>query len=98
MLDADKSLFDIDVRSAVLAHGPELYQMAVRAELLYGEQYIQSPHHIVNLGKDGVLAVYHRIWRRALFREMHDRVGFKLRQHRSQKIVIGDVAGKSFDS
>ena len=74
MLDGDVAFFDIDIGSAVLAHRPQLHQVAVGPELPQREQQVQRSDHVVDLREDRVLAVDHGIRRGALFGEVHHRV------------------------
>ena len=97
VLDADVAFFDIDIGRAVFAHGSELDQMAVGLELAEGEEEIERADDVVHLGEDGVLAVDHRIGRGALLGKMDHGVGAHGFDGGSEKIVVGDIAGKLVD-
>ncbi len=73
----DVAFFDVDVGRAVLAHGAQLDQVAIRPELLQGEEEVQRADHVVDLGEHRVFAVDHRVRRGALLGEMNDGVRSK---------------------
>src|ERR1700722_76166 len=97
VLNGDVAFFDIDVRRAVLAHGPKFDQMAIRLKFTKSKKKIQSSDHVVRLGKDGMALVDHRIGSRALFGEMNNGFGLKTFDHRGQEFVVGDVSDVGVD-
>jgi hypothetical protein len=71
------AFLDVNVRGAILAHGTELYHVAVRRKLLDGVQKVDGAHDVVGLCVDGPLPVYHAVRCRALLTKVHD--GFRLK-------------------
>src|SRR5713226_8281515 len=97
VFDGDVALLDVDVRRAVLAHGPQFDEVPIRQEFADGEKDVQCSDDVVDLREDGVLAVNHRVGSRALFREVDHRFRLEGLERGSEKVVVGNVADEQFD-
>jgi hypothetical protein len=78
VLDLEESFRDVEVRSSVLPHGPQLHEMAVGVEVADGELEIEGVDDVVRLHPHGVLAVDHRVGSRRALAEMDDRLGLEV--------------------
>ena len=97
VLNGDVAFFDVDIRSAVLAHRTQLDEVAIGLEFAQREQQIERPHDIVDLGENRMFAVDHRIRSRTLFGKMHHSIRFKRLDERRQKVILRHIADKKFD-
>ena len=97
VVDLDEALFDVDVRRSVLAHRPQLDQVRLRREVLHGEQDVQRPHDVVDLGDHGVAARQHRERRGPVLGVVHDRLGLEALEHVLDELPVCDVADERPD-
>src|SRR5690348_3409846 len=97
MLNFYEPFFDVDIRCAVFAHGPQLHQMAVALEFTDDKENVESADYVVHLREDSMPAVDHGIRSRALFGEVHDRLRLESSEHRGKKLVIGHISDERFD-
>src|SRR5208282_1084643 len=97
VFDGDVAFFDVNVRSAVFAHGAEFDQVAIGLQFAEGEKQIQRADYVVDLGVDGVAAVNHGVGGGALFGEVDDGLGFETLDEVAEEFVVSDVADVGFD-
>ena len=97
VVDRQVALFDVDVGRPVLAHGAELDQVRLGADVADREQDIEVADDVVRLGVRRVPDVDHRIWRRRLLAVMDDRVGPDVADHRFDEAVVDQVADRQSD-
>ena len=96
VLDLDVALLDVDVRGPVLAHRPELDQMARWDVLTQGEQEVERPDNVVHLGLDRVATGDHRVRSRGLLGVVHDGLGEEVGDHALEErriLGIADMSG-----
>jgi hypothetical protein len=92
VLDLDVALFDVDVGRAVLAHRPELHEVAVGHVLAQREEQVQRADDVVALGLDRVAAGDHRVRRGGLLGVVHDALGQELTDHAVEEVAVLEVA------
>src|SRR5262249_47279794 len=97
VLDGDIAFFDVDIGRTVLAHGAELDEMTVRGEFANRKEHVQCADNVIHLSEDRVLTVDHRIRSRTLLGEVDDSFRLETLDHRSEKIVIGDITDEKLD-
>ena len=97
VLDLDVTLFDVDIRRAILAHRPELHQVTIVRKLSQRKQHVQCADHVVDLRERCVAAVNHRVGRGALLREMNHGFRLEFLNRSGQKFVVGHVSDEEFD-
>ena len=97
VLDGQVALLDVDVRRPVLAHRPELDEVAVRRAVADGEHDVEVADDVVGLGVRGVPDVDHRVGRRGLLAVVDDRVGAEPVDDRFDEGVVGQVADEELD-
>ena len=92
VLDLDVALLDIDVGLAVLAHRPELDQVALGDVVADREEQVEVADHVGVLGLDRGLARGHRVGRRGLLAVVDDRLGGGLGDHLFEQVAVLDRA------
>jgi hypothetical protein len=92
VVDGDETLLDVDVGRAILAHRPELDQVAVRHELLDRKHHVDVADHVVVLREHRALAINHGVGGGPLLAEVHDRVGAEGGDGLRQELPVADVA------
>src|SRR5579875_3667162 len=97
MVDFDKTLFDIDIGSAIFAHSAELDKVAVGGEFFDGVKDIERANEVVGLGEDSVLAVNHRIGGGTLLGEVDDGFRLEVAKDGGQRFVIRHIADTHLD-
>src|SRR5271155_1657626 len=97
VLDGDVAFFDVNVRSAVLAHGAEFDEVAIGLQFAQSKKQIQRADYVVDLGVHGVATVNHGVGGRALFGEMNDGLGFEIFDYVAEEFVVADIAHVGFD-
>lgn len=95
--DRDVTLLDVDVGGPVLAHGPELHEVAILSELLDREEHVEGPDHVVVLREDGPRAVDHGVRSRALLAEVDHGVGLEGLEGVGEELEVADVAHEELD-
>ncbi len=95
--DLDEALFDVDVGGAVLPHGAELHEVDGGIALGDGVEQVERPHHVVDLGVDGVGPVDHGVGGAALLGEVHDGLGLEALEQGLAEAVVGEVADEGLD-
>ena len=81
VVDLDEPLLDVDVGGPVLAHRPELHQVAIRHLVADRPEQVEGADHVRVLGLDRGVAGAHRVRRRRLLRVVDDRLGDDLVDH-----------------
>src|SRR6266487_3775013 len=92
MVNFNKSLFDIYVWSAVLAHRAQFHKMAVGREFFYRIQNVECPNDIIYLCENGMLAINHGVRSRALFGKMYDCLRLNVSKDGGKRLVIHHIA------
>jgi dolichyl-phosphate-mannose-protein mannosyltransferase len=88
VLDLDVPLFDVDVGLAVLAHRPELDQMALGDVVANREEQIEVADHVRVLGLDRLLTRGHRVGSRCLLAVVDDRFGANLGDDAVEEVAV----------
>src|ERR1700733_255495 len=97
VLDFDVALFNVDIRRTVLAHRPELHQVAVVVEFAQREQQVQRADHVIYLRERGVAPVNHRIRSGALLGEVDPGFGLEFVERFGEELVVGHVTDEQVD-
>ncbi len=97
VLDLDVALLDVDVGLAVLAHRPELDQVAVGDVVADREEQVEVADHVGVLGLDRLLARGHRVGRRGLLAVVDDRLGADLGDDAVEEVAVLDRADEAAD-
>ena len=90
VLDLDVALLDVDLGLAVLAHRPELDQVAVGDVVADREEQVEVADHVGVLGLDRLLAGGHRVGRRGLLAVVDDRLGAGLGDDAVEEVAVLD--------
>ena len=97
VLDLDEALLDVDVGRPVLAHRPELDEVAVGHPVAQREQQVQRADHVRLLRVDRVAAGDHRVRRRRLLAVVDDRLGQHVGDDLVEELAVVDVADHRLD-
>ena len=97
VLDLDVALLDVDLGLAVLAHRPELDQVAVGHVVADREEQVEVADHVRVLGLDRLLARGHRVGRRGLLAVVDDRLGAGLGDDAVEEVAVLDRADEAAD-
>jgi len=97
MRNGNVPLFDIDVRSAILAHRAEFDQMTIRCVIGNRIEHVQRTDDIIDMGEHSVLTVDHRIGSAPLLTEMDNRLRLKITDDRLQEGVVTQIANERCD-
>ena len=92
VLDLDEALLDIDVGRAVLAHRPELHQVAVRNVFAHREQEVERADDVDDLRLRRAFEVDHRKRRRGLLGVVDDGLRLEVGDYCVEERRVGDVA------
>mmetsp|Transcript_38901 Transcript_38901/g.110107 ORF Transcript_38901/g.110107 Transcript_38901/m.110107 type:complete len:231 (+) Transcript_38901:767-1459(+) len=90
--DGEVALLDVNVGGAVLPHGAELHQVAVRADFLDSVHDVDVADDVVVLGEDGVGAVNHGVGGAALLSEVHNVLWLEALEGLLQEVKVADVS------
>src|SRR6516164_3537264 len=93
VFDFEETFRNVEVRSAVFSHGPELHKMGLRANVAHCVQQIKGCCDVIGLHEYRMVHIDHRVRRRRAFPEMHNALRLKLAEDRLDKLIVAKVPG-----
>ena len=88
----ERPLGDVGVGGPVLAHGPHLHEVGPGTGFAHRVEEVERPRQVLDLGRDRVVDVDHRVRRAPLLREVDDRVRLLAVEQVVHELVIADGA------